>query len=183
VNRRSFLTLAAVFPAAVHAADRDTAHSFVFESIDGGDIRLADFAGRPIMVVNTASRCGFTHQYSGLQALHDRFRDRGFAVLAVPSDDFGGQELATEAEVKRFCAVNFDLDLPMTAITRVRGPGRHPFYGWAEQALGPGNAPRWNFHKYLVGPDGRVAAAFGSDVDPMSAPIVAAVEKLLGPSS
>ena len=180
--RRTFLTLTALAVAAPLAARAGsaTAHDFVFENIDGGEIRLADFAGRPVMVVNTASQCGFTYQYDGLQARYDRYRGQGLVVLAVPSDDFGGQEYATEDEVKHFCEVNFGLDLPMTTITKVRGRDRHPFYDWADQVLGASNAPRWNFHKYLIGPDGRAVAAFSTSIDPMSRPVKAAIEDLLG---
>jgi len=95
-----------------------------FGNIDGGEIRLSDWQGQPVLVVNTASRCGFTHQYDGLQALYDKYRDRGLVVLAVPSDDFR-QELSSEAEVKEFCEVNFGLDIPMTTITPVKGSRAH----------------------------------------------------------
>lgn len=156
-----------------------TAHDFVFESIDGGPLPLAQFAGRPILVVNTASRCGFTYQYDGLQALYDKYRNRGLVVLGVPSDDFGSQELASEAEVKHFCEVNFAIDFPMTEITRVRGTSRHPFYDWAEQILGARNAPGWNFHKYLVGPDGALIQAFGTTTPPDALQLVKAVEAQL----
>ncbi|MEO1491514.1 MAG: glutathione peroxidase [Pseudomonadota bacterium] len=156
-----------------------TAHDFAFESIDGGPLPLSQYAGRPVLVVNTASRCGFTYQYDGLQALYDTYRDQGLVVLGVPSDDFGGQELATEAEVKQFCEVNFAIDFPMTEITRVRGEGQHPFYAWAEDVLGPRNAPGWNFHKYLVGPDGTLLEAFGTSTKPEDASVLRAVEAQL----
>lgn len=156
-----------------------TAHDFSFEAIDGGPLDLAQFRGRPILVVNTASRCGYTGQYDGLQALWTRYRERGLVVLGVPSDDFGGQELASEAAVKSFCETNFAIDFPMTKITKVRGAGAHPFYVWAEQALGGARAPKWNFHKYLVDGEGRLTAAFATGVEPDSARVRDAVEKLL----
>ena len=172
--------LAAVIGPRAAAAGEFTAHDFGFPGIDGGIVRLADWAGRPVLVVNTASRCGYTYQYDGLQALYDRYRDRGLVVVGVPSDDFGGQELATEAEVKEFCEVNFAIDFPMTAITPVRGNSAHPFYVWARAALGADKAPRWNFHKYLVAPDGRLVAAFDTQTDPTAKPVIEAVEALLG---
>ena len=98
-----------------------------FDSIDGGDLRVSDWRGQPVLLVNTASRCGFTYQYDGLQELYDRYRDRGLVVLAVPSNDFR-QELSSEEEVKEFCEVNFGLDIPMTTITPVRGSQAHPLY-------------------------------------------------------
>ena len=180
MNRRCFIALLAAMAAAVPLSARAAgAHDFVFEDIDGGELRLAAFAGRPVLVVNTASRCGFTYQYDALQALYDRYRERGFVVVGVPSNDFR-QELASEAEVRDFCAVNFAIDFPMTAITRVSGPEAHPFYAWAVEALGPEAEPRWNFHKLLVGPDGRPVAAFPTRTEPDAPEIRAAIEALLG---
>lgn len=180
MDRRLFF---AAFAAALSAprahAGTISAHDFAFSGIDGGTLRLADYAGRPVLVVNTASMCGFTPQYDGLQALYDAYRDRGLVVLGVPSDDFGGQEYNTASEVKHFCEVNFSLDFPMADITPVKGPGAHPFYIWARAALGPGKAPRWNFHKYLIGPDGAAVAAFGTTTKPMSRPITSAIDALL----
>jgi len=147
-----------------------------FGNIDGGELRLSDWAGQPVLVVNTASRCGFTPQYDGLQVLYDRYRDRGLVVLAVPSDDFR-QELSSEAEVKEFCEVNFGLDIPMTSITPVRGPQAHPFY--ASLAAETGFAPSWNFNKVLIAPDGRVAGTWGSMTKPLSGAITREVEALL----
>jgi glutathione peroxidase len=147
-----------------------------FGNIDGGEIRLSDWQGRPVLVVNTASRCGFTPQYDGLQALYDRYRDAGLIVLAVPSNDFR-QELASEAEVKEFCEVNFGLDLPMTTITPVKGPQAHPFY--TTLAAETGFAPAWNFNKVLIDPDGRVAGTWGSMTKPLSGAITGKIEAML----
>jgi len=158
------------------AAALPSAEALRFGSIDGGTLDLADWRGRPVLVVNTASGCGFTPQYDGLQALWDRYRDRGLVVLAVPSDDFG-QELADDAAVRDFCAVNFDLDLPMTTITRVRGPEAHPLYRWLAEAHG--FAPRWNFAKALIGPDGAFVQSWGSFVEPESEAITRRIEALL----
>lgn len=149
---------------------------FVFDSIDGGTLALEDWQGQPVLVVNTASRCGFTHQYDTLQALYDRYRAQGLVVLAVPSNDFR-QELATEAEVAEFCEVNFGLDLPMTTITSVKGSSAHPFYRWVSQSAG--FTPGWNFNKILIAPDGSVAGTFGSPVSPMSDQITARIEAML----
>lgn len=178
MNRRQFAVLlaAASAPLAVRAGT-DSAHGFAFDDIDEtGELSLADFAGRPVLVVNTASRCGYTYQYDALQALYDHYRDRGLVVLGVPSDDFN-QELATGAEVKDFCAVNFAIDFPMTAITHVAGAAAHPFYAWAAERAG---APRWNFHKYLLGPDGQLVAAFPTRTEPDAPEVTRAIEALLG---
>jgi glutathione peroxidase len=148
----------------------------VFPSIDGGEIRLSDWAGRPVLVVNTASLCAFTPQYEGLQALYDRYRDEGLVVLAVPSDSFG-QELGGEGEVKDFCEMTFGLDLPMTEITPVKGQAAHPFYRWLAEEHGV--EPAWNFAKVLIGPDGGFVADWGPTVGPESPQIVGRIEALL----
>lgn len=152
------------------------AESFRFASIDGGAYDTAEWQGRPVLVANTASLCSFTPQYDGLQALYDQYRDRGLVVLAVPSDDFR-QELGSESEVKDFCAMNFDLDLPMSEITHVRGDDAHPFFAWVAESTG--FVPGWNFNKILVGPDGAVIGTWGSVTDPQSGAIVGAIEAAL----
>ncbi len=150
--------------------------TFQFDSIDGGTLSLDDWRGQPVLVVNTASRCGYTGQYDELQALYDRYRDRGLVVLAVPSNDFR-QELATDAEVAEFCEVNFGLDFPMTTITSVKGAAAHPFYQWLSQT--EGFVPGWNFNKVLIAPDGSVAGTFGAPVKPLSGRITTQIEAML----
>ncbi len=147
-----------------------------FENIDGGTLKLSDWAGRPILLVNTASRCGFTGQYEGLQALYDRYRDRGLVVLAVPSGDFR-QELGNNDAVKDFCEMTYGIDMPMTGITSVRGTGAHPFYG--SLARESGFEPAWNFNKVLIAPGGTVVATFGSAVAPLSSQMIDEIEALL----
>jgi glutathione peroxidase len=157
--RNVFLAIAlaaTLIPSAVAAG-------FEFQSIDGGVIDLDDWRGKPILVVNTASLCAYTGQYDGLQALHDLYAPQGLMVLAVPSDDFA-QELADEAAVKEYCDVNFDLTLPMTEITHVKGQAAHPFYAWVRDQTG--FVPGWNFNKVLIGPDGTVAETWGSAAPP-----------------
>nr|WP_226892728.1 glutathione peroxidase [Phycobacter azelaicus] len=147
-----------------------------FASIDGGVIDLATMRGQPVLVVNTASRCGFTKQYSGLQTLYDRYRDRGLVVLAVPSNDFK-QELGSAEEVKQFCELNYDLTLPMTDITPVKGANAHPFFQAVRAETG--FEPGWNFNKILIAPDGSVAGTWGSVARPLSGQITSAIERLL----
>lgn len=147
-----------------------------FGNIDGGTLKLSDWAGRPVLVVNTASQCGFTGQYEGLQALHDTYSARGLVVLTVPSDDFR-QELATEEKVKEFCEINYGLTLPMTTITSVTGAKAHPFYASvAEEAQ---FEPSWNFNKILLAPDGTVAATYGATTRPLSRKVTQAIEAFL----
>jgi len=162
--------------AACLAAQVQAAESFRFASIDGGQIDLADFAGKPVLVVNTASMCGYAGQFDGLQALHERFGPQGVLILAVPSDDFN-QELADEAAVKEYCALTFDLTLPMSEITPVRGNAAHPFYVWVREETG--FAPRWNFNKVLIAPDGSIDATFGSGVEPESDRIAGRIAAML----
>jgi glutathione peroxidase len=151
-------------------------HAFSFPSIDGGDYAGADWAGKPVLVVNTASLCAFTSQYAQLQELWERYRARGLVVLAVPSNDFR-QELETEAEVAEFCELTFGLDLPMTEILPVRRSDAHPFYRWLAEEHGI--RPRWNFHKVLLGPDGQPVGAWGAGTAPTAPEIVRKIEALL----
>ena len=151
------------------------APNFTFASIDGGSFDTSDWRGKPVLVVNTASMCGFTAQYEDLQKLSDTYAGRAI-VLAVPSDDFN-QELASDAEVKDFCDVNFGLTLPMTTITHVRNGDLHPFYAWLKEAHQ--YAPGWNFNKVLIGADGEFLAAWGSGANPMSKPITGAIDAAL----
>ncbi|MEM6680115.1 MAG: glutathione peroxidase [Pseudomonadota bacterium] len=177
LSRRALIAALALSPVTLLAGEL-TAHDFAFPGIEGGLVRLADYAGQPILVVNTASRCGFTYQYDGLQSLYERYHDRGLVIVGVPSDDFN-QELSDEAAVKAFCEANFAIQFPMTAISSVTGTGAHPFYAWARREVGPGGAPRWNFHKYLIGPEGRLAGSFGTHVEPTGREITTMVESLL----
>lgn len=146
-----------------------------FSNIDGGTHRLADWAGQPVLVVNTASLCGFTPQYNALQKLHDRFSDRGLVVLAVPSNNFA-QELEDDEAVKEFCEVNYNLTLPMTGITDVKGPNAHPFYKSLAEV---GFEPNWNFNKVLISPEGELVATYRSRVSPTSRRITDEIERLL----
>lgn len=156
-----------------------SAHSFAFTSIDGHPLSLGQFAGKAVLVVNTASQCGFTKQYDDLQALWERYRDRGLIVLGVPSNDFGGQEPGSEADIKEFCEVNFAVDFPMTAKQQVTGALAHPFYRWAAAQLGPGATPKWNFHKYLLAADGRLVTWFSTLTRPTAPSVIDAIEKHL----
>ena len=156
-----------------------TAHDYAFTSLEGGDLPLSKFDGHPVLVVNTASRCGLTPQYEGLEKLYSDYRDKGLVVLGVPCNQFAGQEPGTEGEIAEFCSTRFGVDFPMTAKTEVKDEGRHPFYAWAQDQLGEPAVPVWNFHKILIGPKGEAIAAFGPRTDPQDPAIVAAVEAVL----
>ncbi|ABC22663.1 glutathione peroxidase [Rhodospirillum rubrum] len=163
-------------PASAQAAG---AHDYSFPAIDGGTLPLAAWAGHPVLVVNTASECGFTAQYEGLEALWKAYRAKGLIVLGVPSNDFGGQEPGSAAEIKDFCESTFAVDFPLTDKTAVSGARAHPFYAWAKASRPDLSAPRWNFHKYLIAPDGSLAASFSALTDPKDRDLTDAIDKLL----
>ncbi|MFD2173241.1 glutathione peroxidase [Rhodobacter lacus] len=152
------------------------APSFTFPSIEGAQIDTADFRGHPVLVVNTASLCGFTPQLEGLQKLHEDYGPKGLIVLAVPSDDFA-QELDSAKEVSEFCTLTYGITLPMTDITHVKGASAHPFYQWVKEETG--FVPSWNFNKVLIDGAGQVVETWGAMTKPGSAEIRAAFEPLL----
>ena len=163
-------------PTLAHA---ETAHDFTFESIDGGPLPLAAYKGKAVLVVNTASLCGFTPQYQGLQTLWETYQDRGLVVVGVPSNDFGGKEPGSKTEIKDFCTTNYFITFPLADKEVVSGAGAHPFYVWAKAELGALAAPKWNFHKYLVAPDGRLVDWFATTTKPNAAKVTQAIEALL----
>lgn len=154
-----------------------SAHQFTFPGRDGGTIDLADYAGKAVLVVNVASACGFTPQYAGMQALWKKRDD--VVVLGVPSNEFGAQEPGSEAEIKTFCETSYGADFPMTAKQSVIGGDAHPFYRWLVAQAGEDAAPRWNFHKVLIGPDGELAGVWPSKVAPESPEIASAIDRSL----
>ncbi|MBO1074433.1 glutathione peroxidase [Roseomonas marmotae] len=164
LTRRLLLASA---PLLLAAAPAQSAYDFRFPGIDGGEIDLGQYRGKPMLVVNTASFCGFAPQFSALQKMHERFSPRGLLVLGVPSNDFN-QEAKGNAEVKAFCEAEFGVTFPMAAISHVKGPEAHPFFAWA-------GAPRWNFYKYLVGANGRLLGVFPSKLEPDSPEVVLAI--------
>jgi glutathione peroxidase len=153
-----------------------SAHDFEFTSIDGKPLKLSQFAGHPVLIVNTASQCGLTPQYKGLEALWQKYKGKGLIVLGVPSNDFGQQEPGTEAEIKNFCTSNYNVTFPMTSKNPVTGANAHPLYKWAVGEAGEAAAPRWNFHKYLIGANGELAGTFGSKVAPEDGSLASAIE-------
>jgi glutathione peroxidase len=154
-------------------------YHFAFVSIDGETLPLGAWRGRPVLIVNTASYCGYTPQYQGLEGLWQRYRRRGLVVLGVPSNDFGQQEPGSEAEIRAFCTTRFEVDFPLAQKCRVLGADAHPFYRWVAETLGEAGTPRWNFHKYLIGPDGALAGVWPAQVAPDDRRITTEIEKLL----
>ena len=172
LTRRALLAL----PLMAAAPAPSTAWDFRFPSLEGGEHNLAAWRGRVLLVVNTASFCGFTGQYAALQRLHDRFEPRGFALIGVPSNDFR-QESEDNARIRQFCDAMYGITFPMAALTRVRGQGAHPLYAWlARQGGGP---PGWNFHKFLVTRDGRTVRSFPTATSPEAPPVLLAINAAL----
>jgi glutathione peroxidase len=157
------------------------AYRFSFPALKGGDIKLADYKGKPILVVNTASQCGFSGQLAGMEQLYTRYGPRGLIVLAVPSNDFGGQEPGGVDEILATAQGEYHATFPIAAKQVVKGADAHPFYQWTAQ-LKPSETPRWNFHKYLIGRDGRLAAIFPTATEPTDARVISAIVTELGDS-
>jgi glutathione peroxidase len=172
-------TFAALLAATTLMADSNLL-DIPLKDIDGKATSLKAYQGKVMLVVNVASRCGFTPQYKGLEALHRKFKDQGFTVLGFPSNDFGGQEPGTAAEIKEFCSTNYDVTFPMFDKVKVKGDGKHPLYGalTGPSSPFPGDVG-WNFGKFLIGADGKILARFDSRVSPESADLISAVEKAL----
>jgi len=156
-----------------------SAHEFSFRTIEGESLPLTRFRDKVVLVVNTASKCGLTPQYDGLEKLYTDYKDRGLVVLGVPCNQFAGQEPAAENEIKAFCETRFAVDFPLTSKEEVKGADAHPFYKWAQDQLGEPAVPVWNFHKILVGKSGEAIRAFGPRTDPQDAEITSAIEAAL----
>jgi glutathione peroxidase len=164
-------------------ADRNTAYQFEFAGLWTDRVPLTAFEGDVVMVVNTASRCGYTPQYEGLQTIYTEYHGQGFEIVGVPANNFLDQEPGSAEEIQQFCTLNYGVTFPMAAKTDVVGEARHPFYAWAQTQLGDAAVPGWNFHKLLIGRDGRLIAAFPSDVEPTSEQLRAAITQALAASA
>lgn len=173
------LLFVALATAAKPAPKPVSVHDFKVRAMDGREVPLSDYAGKLVLVVNTASRCGLTPQYEGLEALADRYRARGFEVLAFPANDFMGQEPGTDAEIREFCRLKYDVSFPVFSKLHVKGDEQHPLYAFlTEKSQKPGPV-KWNFTKFLVDPQGRVVERFEPKVDPSDKLVVQAIESRL----
>jgi glutathione peroxidase len=153
-----------------------TIYDVDIDAIAGGSAELDRYRGQAVLVVNVASRCGLTPQYAGLQALHDTYADRGFTVLGVPCNQFAGQEPGSAEDIQDFCSTTYGVTFPLTEKVDVNGPGRHPLYA---ALVGDGDDIQWNFEKFVITPDGEVAARFGPQTQPQDGELVAVIEKQL----
>ncbi|MEP3431547.1 MAG: glutathione peroxidase [Roseibium sp.] len=167
------------FADSMRTESSPTAHNFSFETPEGDPLPLEQFKGRTILIVNTATACGFSDQIGGLQKLHETYSDRGLVVLGIPSNDFGGQEPRKNSEIAGYCEGKYGARFLMSAKTSVKGSSAHPFYKWATDELGMVARPFWNFHKYLVRPDGTLEAWYSTPTRPTSGKITTRIESLL----
>ena len=159
--------------------DYKTFFDFKINSINGDELDLSIFNGKTILLVNVASKCGFTKQYDDLQKLYDEFKDKGLVVIGVPNNQFGAQEPGTEAEIKNFCETNFNITFPMTTKYDVKGDNAHPIYIWAKDTYGKSTVPKWNFHKILINKDGKIADTYASFTGPKSKKIINKLDQIL----
>ena len=162
----------------VSASDNKIAFDFKFTSIDGSEINLADYKNNVLVVVNVASRCGFTSQYSDLQDIWNKYREKNVIVIGVPTNNFK-QEPGSNEEIKNFCKSNFNINFPMTEKIDVIGKNAHPFFKWAKDNHGNSAIPKWNFHKILIGKNGKISDTFSSITRPSSQKFKSAIEKLI----
>ncbi|MDA8608503.1 glutathione peroxidase [Candidatus Pelagibacter bacterium] len=156
-----------------------TFYDFKINSINGEELNLSIFNDKTILLVNVASKCGFTKQYDDLQKLYDDYKEKGLVVIGIPSNQFGGQEPGSEAEIKNFCETNFNINFPMTSKYDVKGNNAHPIYIWAKETFGKSTVPKWNFHKILINKNGRVVDTFASFTVPLSNKIIKKLEEIL----
>ena len=149
------------------------------KSINGDELNLNQLKGKTVLLVNVASKCGFTKQYSELQKLYDQYKEKGLVVIGIPSNQFGGQEPGSNEEIKNFCETNFNITFPMTDKVDVKGDNAHELYLWAKENFGKSTIPKWNFHKILINKEGKVQDTFGSFIAPLSKKIINKIELIL----
>ena len=155
------------------------AHNFNFKDLDGSVLKLSEYKNKVIVVVNVASQCGFTKQYDDMQEIWEKYQIKGLIILGVPSNDFGSQEPGNNKEIKTFCEAKFGITFPMTEKINVKGEKTHPFYLWAKKNYGNAAIPKWNFHKIIIGKDGKVFDTFASITNPSSKRFISSIEKAL----
>ena len=149
------------------------------KNINGEEINMSLYKGKTVLIVNVASKCGFTKQYTGLQALYEKYRDKDFVVVGIPSNQFGGQEPGSNKEIKNFCETNFNITFPMTNKVDVKGENSHEIYSWAKENYGKSTIPKWNFHKILINKNGKIQNTFNSFTKPLSKKIINEIELIL----
>ncbi len=154
-------------------------YEFNFTSIDGKIIKLSDFKGKPMVIINTASLCGFTNQYTNIETIFRKYAEKDLTVIAVPSNDFGNQELSSNKKVKEFCTTNFNTSFLLTEITNIKGESGHPFFSWVKKEAGFLAFPKWNFYKYLINREGKLVSWYGSVTKPTAIKVIKEIEKII----
>ncbi len=173
------ILLMTFFSTNVIANYEKLAYDFNFKDLDGSNLSLSEYKQKVIVVVNVASKCGFTSQYDDMQKVWDEYQKKGVVMIGVPSNDFGNQEPGNSEDIKNFCESKFGITFPMTEKVSVKGDDAHPFYKWAVKNHGKSAIPKWNFHKIIVDREGKVSETFSSITSPSSKKFIKAIEKLL----
>ena len=168
-----------LFGTNISADYEKLAYEFKFKDLDGSDLNLSEYKDKVIVVVNVASQCGFTSQYEDMQKIWEKYQSKGIIILGVPSNDFGSQEPGNNQEIKNFCEAKFGISFPMTEKVSVKGENAHPFYKWAKKNHGKSAVPKWNFHKIIIGKNGKIVGTYTSITNPSSKKFVEALEKAL----
>ena len=176
---KNFISVIFVVLMSCSFSAKSDVYKFSFEGIDGKQIFLKDFKNKPILIVNTASLCGFTYQYEELERLYKKFKTKDLIVIGIPSNDFGNQELDDNKKVKEFCSLNFNITFPMTSITSIKGNDKHPFFDWVKKQGGVLSTPKWNFYKYLIDREGKLVSWFSSVTKPLSKKLLSEIEKII----
>jgi glutathione peroxidase len=182
INKKIFIYIIIIMLSFFNKTMSDntkTFFDFKINSINGEELDLSSFKGKTILLVNVASKCGFTNQYDDLQKIYDDFRDKGLIVIGIPTNQFGGQEPGSEKEIKNFCETNFNITFPMTSKYEVKGANAHPIYIWAKDTFGKSTVPKWNFHKILINKNGKIEDTFASFTGPLSNKVVKKIEEIL----
>jgi len=173
------IIMISIFGNKVNADYEKLAYDFSFNDIDGTPLKLSEYKGKIIVVVNVASQCGFTSQYEDMQNIWEEYQSKGIIILGVPSNDFGGQEPGSNSEIKTFCEAKFGISFPITEKVNVKGSEAHPFYKWAKDNHGKSAVPKWNFHKIIIDKSGKINETFSSITNPSSKKFIKAIEKLI----
>jgi glutathione peroxidase len=181
-NKKITIYIIILMISFFNKANTDTGESIYhikINSINGEILNLSEYKSKTLLLVNVASNCGFTKQYTDLQNLYELYKDKGLVILGVPSNQFGGQEPGSDSEIKDFCETNFNITFPMTSKYDVKGDNLHPIYLWAKNTFGNSTVPKWNFHKILINKEGNVDSTYGSFTNPMSKKIISKIEQIL----
>ena len=179
LNKIILILMISFLSTSVKAKYEQLAYDFSFNDIDGTPLKLSEYKGKIIVVVNVASQCGFTSQYEDMQNIWEKYQSKGIIILGVPSNNFGGQEPGSNSEIKTFCEAKFGISFPITEKVNVKGSEAHPFYKWAKDNHGKSAVPKWNFHKIIIDKSGKINETFSSITNPSSKKFIKAIEKLI----